>query len=170
MPNSPPLRGKLFLLVFGLSYATFFAIKKTMDYFGVDKGGYQRVGKNVIFHPSVRNRVSGSEVPIKAIAIGGKSRSALLPQVPTFAELGYPEVETHAWFGLFLPAGSPKEAVSRIYSDVKRILEEPDFRQKQLVERGYEVVGSSPDEFVSYMKTDSESRRRAVKISGARAE
>ena len=48
---------------------------------------------------------------IKAIAIGGAKRSPLFPEVPTFAELGYPEVETHAWFGLFLPAGSPKEAV-----------------------------------------------------------
>src|ERR687891_2333102 len=49
---------------------------------------------------------------IKALAIGGASRSPLLPQVPTFAELGFPEVETHAWFGLFLPAGSPREAVT----------------------------------------------------------
>src|SRR5438477_1468053 len=46
---------------------------------------------------------------IKALAIGGPQRSLLLPQVPTFAELGYPEVETHAWFGLFLPARSPAE-------------------------------------------------------------
>ena len=107
---------------------------------------------------------------IKAIAIGGKSRSPLLPQLPTFAELGYPEVETHAWFGLFLPAGSPQEAVSRIHADVRRILDEPEFRQKQLIDRGYEVVGSSPDEFAAYIKRDSESRQRAVKISGARAE
>ena len=107
---------------------------------------------------------------IKAIAIGGKSRSPLLPQVPTFAELGFPEVETHAWFGLFLPAGSPGDAVSRIHKDVKQILDEPEFRQKQLIERGYEVVGSSPDEFASYIRKDSESRQRAVKISGARAE
>ena len=47
---------------------------------------------------------------IKAIAIGGTQRSPLLPQVPTFSELGYPEVETHAWFGFFVPAGSPREA------------------------------------------------------------
>jgi tripartite-type tricarboxylate transporter receptor subunit TctC len=107
---------------------------------------------------------------IKAIAIGGKSRSPLLPQVPTFAELGYPEVETHAWFGLFLPAGSPGDAVSRIHKDVKQILDEPEFRQKQLVERGYEPIGSSPEEFASYIKSDSESRSRAVKISGAKAE
>jgi tripartite-type tricarboxylate transporter receptor subunit TctC len=107
---------------------------------------------------------------IKPLAIGGAQRSPLFPQVPTFAELGYPEVETHAWFGLFLPAGAPREAVSRLYQDTKRILDDPEFRQKQLIERGYEVVGSSPEEFSSYMKTDSASRARAVKISGAKAE
>jgi len=107
---------------------------------------------------------------IKPIAIGGAKRSPLLPQVPTFTELGYPEVETHAWFGLFVPAGSPKEAVSKIHSEVKRILDDPEFRQKQLIDKGYEVVGSSPDEFIAYIKKDSESRARAVKISGAKAE
>jgi tripartite-type tricarboxylate transporter receptor subunit TctC len=107
---------------------------------------------------------------IKALAIGGQARSPLLPQVPTFTELGYPEVETHAWFGLFLPAGSPAEAVQRIYLDTKKIIEESDFRQKQLVEKGYEVVGNSPAEFVNYLKKDRESRGRAVKVSGAKAE
>jgi tripartite-type tricarboxylate transporter receptor subunit TctC len=107
---------------------------------------------------------------IKPIAIGGVKRSPLLPQVATFAELGYPEVETHAWFGLFLPAGSPREAVSRIYGDTRKILEDPDFRQKQLIDKGYEVVGSSPGEFLNFLKTDRENRGRAVKISGAKAE
>ncbi len=107
---------------------------------------------------------------IKALAIGGTKRSPLLPDVPTFAELGFPEVETHAWFGHFLPAGTPKEAVARIYQDTKKIIEEPTFRQKQLVEKGYEVVGSSPEEFAAYIRTDSEKRARAVKISGAKAE
>ena len=107
---------------------------------------------------------------IKALAIGGAKRSPLLPEVPTFAELGYPEVETHAWFGFFLPAGSPNTAVEQLYQKTKAILEEPEFRQKQLVDKGYEVVGSSPQEFAAYMKKDFESRGRAVKISGARAE
>jgi tripartite-type tricarboxylate transporter receptor subunit TctC len=107
---------------------------------------------------------------IKPIAIGGKARSPLLPQVPTFAELGFPEVETHAWFGFFLPSNSPKEAVARIFQDTKKILDEPEFRQKQLIDKGYEVVGSSPEEFSGFIKTDRESRGRAVKISGAKAE
>ena len=107
---------------------------------------------------------------IKAIAIGGAKRSPLLPEVPTFAELGYPEVETHAWFGFFLPANSPREAVQRIHADTKKVLDDPEFRQKQLIDKGYEVVGSSPDEFAAYIRKDSESRGRAVKISGAKAE
>jgi tripartite-type tricarboxylate transporter receptor subunit TctC len=107
---------------------------------------------------------------IKAIAIGGTKRSPLFPEVPTFAELGYPEVETHAWFGFFLPAGSPKEAVARLYADTKRVIDDPEFRQKQLIDRGYEPVGSSPDVFLGYIKTDRENRGRAVKISGAKAE
>src|SRR5437868_975906 len=107
---------------------------------------------------------------IKALAIGGPKRSPLLPEVPTFAELGYPEVETHAWFGLFLPAGSPREAVDRIYQDTRKIIEEPEFRQKQLIDKGYDVVGSSPEEFTAYIKKDSAARARAVHISGAKAE
>ena len=107
---------------------------------------------------------------IKALAIGGKARSPLLLQLPTFAELGYPEVETHAWFGWFLPAGSPQEAVTRIYKDVKAILEDPEFRQKQLIDRGYEVVGSSPQDFSAFIKVDFKKRGEAVRISGAKAE
>ncbi|HJY76224.1 MAG TPA: tripartite tricarboxylate transporter substrate binding protein [Burkholderiales bacterium] len=107
---------------------------------------------------------------IKALAIGGAQRSALFPQVPTFADLGYPEVETHAWFGLFLPAAAPREAIARLYQDSSRLLQDPEFRQKQLVDRGYEVVGSSPEVFAAYIRKDSENRARAVKISGARAE
>ena len=107
---------------------------------------------------------------LKPIAIGGAKRSPLLPEVPTFAELGYPEVETHAWFGLFLPAGAPREAVARLYQDTRKILDEPQFRQKQLIEKGYEVVGSSPAEFSTYLKKDLEARGIAVKISGAKAE
>ncbi|MSQ89604.1 MAG: tripartite tricarboxylate transporter substrate binding protein [Betaproteobacteria bacterium] len=107
---------------------------------------------------------------LKALAIGGAKRSALLPEVPTFAELGFAEVETHAWFGLFLPAGAPREAVARIYQDALRILEEPEFRRKQLIDRGYDVVGSSPASFEAFLKTDSASRALAVKISGAKAE
>src|SRR5688500_5640823 len=107
---------------------------------------------------------------IKALASGGRSRPPPFPQVPALSELGCPGVETHAWVGLFLPAGTPPEAVTRLYQDTRKVLEDPEFRQKQLIDRGYEVVGSGPEEFTAYIRQDSESRRRAVQISGAKAE
>jgi tripartite-type tricarboxylate transporter receptor subunit TctC len=107
---------------------------------------------------------------LKALAIGGPQRSPLMPDVPTFAEQGYPEVETHAWFGLFVPAGTPRAAVDRIQRDVAAILREPGFREKEIAQKGYDLVASTPEEFAAYLVRDREARGRAVKISGARAE
>jgi tripartite-type tricarboxylate transporter receptor subunit TctC len=107
---------------------------------------------------------------LKALAIGGPARSPLMADVPTFAEQGYPEVETHAWFGLFVPAGSPRGAVDRIQRDVAAILTEPAFREREIVGKGYDLVASTPEAFAVYLVRDREARGRAVKLSGARAE
>ncbi len=107
---------------------------------------------------------------IKALAIGGPKRSPLLPEVPTFTELGYPEVETHAWFGLLVPARTPRAAIARIHRDTAAILTEAEFLQKEIIGKGYDLVASSPEEFAAFLTRDSDSRGRAVRISGARAE
>jgi tripartite-type tricarboxylate transporter receptor subunit TctC len=107
---------------------------------------------------------------LRALAIGGTKRSPLMPDVPTFAEQGYPEVETHAWFGLFVPAGTPRATVERIQRDVAAILNEPGFREKEIVQKGYDLVASPPDAFAAFIVADREARGRAVKLSGAKAE
>ncbi len=107
---------------------------------------------------------------LRALAIGGPARSPLMPEVPTFAEQGYPEVETHAWFGFFVPAGSPRAAVERIQRDVAAILNDPAFRDREIAGKGYDLVASSPDAFAVYLVRDREARGQAVKLSGARAE
>lgn len=117
---------------------------------------------------SSRAHVQGGR--LKALAIGGPKRSPLMPDVPTFAEQGYPEVETHAWFGLFVPAGTPRAAVERIQRDVAAVLNEPGFREKEVVQKGYDLVASSPDAFAAFIVKDREARGRAVKLSGAKAE
>ena len=107
---------------------------------------------------------------VKPLAIGGTKRSPLLPDVPTFAEVGFPEVETHAWFALFVPAATPRPVVERINRDAVAIVNDPEYRQKELVDKGYDPVGNRPEEFATFMKRDLEGRGRAVKLSGARAE
>ena len=107
---------------------------------------------------------------LKALAIGGKTRLALLPDIPTFTESGFPDVPANAWFGLFVPAGTPRDIVMKLHAEVTRILKDPEFVQKEIMAKGYEVVASTPEEFAGFLVTDSARNARAVKISGAKAE
>ncbi len=107
---------------------------------------------------------------IKPIAIGGKARLSMLPDVPTFTESGFPEVPANAWFGLFAPAGTPRDVVVKLNAEVTKMLREPEFNQKEVIGKGYELVAGTPEEFAAFLVTDSQRNARAVKISGAKAE
>ncbi|MBL8382090.1 MAG: tripartite tricarboxylate transporter substrate binding protein [Burkholderiales bacterium] len=107
---------------------------------------------------------------LKAIAIGGTKRLPLMPEVPTFAESGFPDVPANAWFGLFAPAATPREVLAALHAEVTRLLREPEFAQKEIAGKGYELVAGTPEEFAAFLVADSARNARAVKISGARAE
>ena len=107
---------------------------------------------------------------LKALAVGGKTRLALLPDVPTFTELGFPDVPANAWFGLFAPAATPRDIVMKLNAEVVRILRDPEFVQKELTAKGYELIASTPEEFAAFLAADSTRNARAVKISGAKVE
>ena len=107
---------------------------------------------------------------LKAIAVGGKSRMPLAPEIPTFSESGFADVPANAWFGLFAPGGTPRDIVIKLNNEVTRIMKDPEFLAKEVVAKGYELVASSPDEFIAFLVGDSVRNARAVKISGAKAE
>jgi tripartite-type tricarboxylate transporter receptor subunit TctC len=107
---------------------------------------------------------------LKALAVGGKTRLALLPDVPTFTELGFPDVPANAWFGLFAPAATPRDIVMKLNAEVVRILRDPEFVQKELTAKGYELIANTPEEFTAFLAADSVRNARAVKISGAKVE
>ena len=107
---------------------------------------------------------------LKAIAVGGKSRLPLAPEIPTFSESGFADVPANAWFGLFAPGGTPRDIVIKLNNEVTRIMKDPEFIAKEVVAKGYELVASSPDEFTAFLVGDSVRNARAVKISGAKAE
>ncbi len=107
---------------------------------------------------------------LKALAIGGKARLPLLPDVPTFAEAGFPDVPANAWFGLFAPAGTPRDVITLLHGEIVRLFKEPEFVQKEIAAKGYELVASSPEEFAAFLAGDARRNAQAVRISGARAE
>ena len=107
---------------------------------------------------------------LKALGMGGAKRAPMMPDVPTLAELGYPEVEASVWYGLLAPAGTPRALVERIHADVLKVIRDPEFRDKEMLSKGYEPSGLGPDEFAALIVRETAARGVMVKISGARAE
>jgi tripartite-type tricarboxylate transporter receptor subunit TctC len=107
---------------------------------------------------------------MKAIATSGTKRSPLMPDVPSLVELGYPEAEMSTWYALHAPAGTPRPIVDRIHADVQKLMAEPEFREKEMMSKGYEPSTMGPDELAAYVRREFASRAPIVKVSGARAE
>jgi len=89
------------------------------------------------------NMASGK---LKPMAQTGKLRSQLVPDLPTVAESGYPDYDLSIWVGMYAPAGTPKAIVQRLHDEIGAIMGAPQMR-KELLEKGYDVVLTSPEEF-----------------------
>jgi tripartite-type tricarboxylate transporter receptor subunit TctC len=84
---------------------------------------------------------------MKPLAIASKQRSPLFPNVPTVQELGYPYLSAGIWYGIFAPAGTPRPIVDKINADVRAILRDPQFAEKQITSKNLRVVAGTPQEF-----------------------
>jgi tripartite-type tricarboxylate transporter receptor subunit TctC len=105
---------------------------------------------------------------IKAIAYGGKTRSAAYPQVPTMTELGYPEVDANVWVGLFGTSGMAAATVQKIHRDAVAVISEPDFRQREIEGKSYDFVGAGPEDFKRHITRESASRKSTLTTAGVR--
>jgi tripartite-type tricarboxylate transporter receptor subunit TctC len=106
---------------------------------------------------------------LKALAVLGPKRSALLPDVPTMAEAGVTGYALTNWFGLLAPAGTPKETVSKIHGDVTKTLRDPEI-QKKIADMGANVVGNSAEEFGAAMRAESAQWAEIIKSANIKAE
>ena len=106
---------------------------------------------------------------VKALAVTTAKRSALAPELPTIAESGLPGFDITTWFGVFAPAGTPHAVLEVLHSEFTRALAAPDVREKMLA-LGAEPVGSRPEEFAEYIRTETAKYARLVKSSGAKAD
>ena len=116
--------------------------------------------------PSVIQHVRSGR--LRGIAVTTKTRSASSPDLPTIAELGYPDFEASSWFGLLGPAGMPREIAMKVQAEVARVIKIPEIREK-LVQQGVDPVGSTPDEFASYIRAETEKWAKVVRMAGAKA-
>jgi tripartite-type tricarboxylate transporter receptor subunit TctC len=106
---------------------------------------------------------------LKALAVTGERRSPAAADLPTVAESGLPGFAASGWWGLLLPAGTPKALVTRLHREVVRVLQAPDVRER-LAANGIDPVGNNPDEFAAYIRQEMAIWSKVVKDAGLRAE
>jgi tripartite-type tricarboxylate transporter receptor subunit TctC len=104
---------------------------------------------------------------LRALAVAGPQRLPQLPDVPTAAEAGLSGYEVSIWFGLLTPAGTPRDIVARLNTEVVKALASPRL-QVSLGAQGFDVRASSPEQFASLIGTERERWTAAIKAAGVR--
>jgi tripartite-type tricarboxylate transporter receptor subunit TctC len=106
---------------------------------------------------------------LHALAISSAKRHPLLPDVPTFAELGYPEIEEYTWVGFFAPAGTPPDIVQKLNDGINKALQVPEVRDR-LVALTFEPIGGTPQQFADYVRDEVVRWSKVVKETGAKVD
>ena len=106
---------------------------------------------------------------LRALAVTGKKRSALLPELPTLAESGLPGYEAGSWYGILAPAGTPAAVVARLNLEINKALRQPEVSER-LAAEGAEVIGGTPEEFTAHIRDELARVRKILRDGGIRME
>jgi tripartite-type tricarboxylate transporter receptor subunit TctC len=102
---------------------------------------------------------------LRPIAAASPQRHRLLPDVPSFAELGYPGIDIALWYGVVVPGGTSAPIVQRLNAELVKILDMPDVR-KNLGEQGADLQGGSAEDFAAFMRNETARWGVVVKEAG----
>lgn len=125
-----------------------------------------QVSAGIIAAANARKHVETGK--LRALATVGRSRSALLPDVPTFAEAGYPGLDRATWSGIFAPANTPRAIVEKIGADINQVLAQTELRTRMLENFGWALKGSTPAEFADIARSDYEFWGEAIRAANLR--
>ncbi|MEO8858759.1 MAG: tripartite tricarboxylate transporter substrate binding protein [Burkholderiaceae bacterium] len=110
---------------------------------------------------AARPQIAGGK--IKPLAVLDSERHPLLPNVPSIAELGYPELAVSTWFGILVPAQTPKDIVDKINAEIMRVVTSPEIVEKYKAMGVNPVKAHSADQFAAFLKTDIERWAKVIK-------
>jgi tripartite-type tricarboxylate transporter receptor subunit TctC len=127
-------------------------------------------GEVAIIMPPLAGTLSHVEsARMRALAVTSTSRVKMVPQLPTVAEAGVPGFESGQWYGVFVPAGTPADVVTRLQTEIARVVRLPDVGE-QIAQQGSIATGDTPEQFGAYLRQDIAKWAKVVKASGARVE
>lgn len=104
---------------------------------------------------------------LRALAVAGRSRAQVAPQLPTIAESGIPGFEIDVWHGAMAPAATPQDIVAKLHAEIVKILAQPDMKERMLAV-GFEPVGDPPDKFAAYLRVEVEKWSKVVRQADIR--
>jgi tripartite-type tricarboxylate transporter receptor subunit TctC len=162
----PQLVGELFRITLGLGH----------DLVHVPfKGGGEAIASALGGQTQVSFGSLAPAVPLvkdgrlRALAVASNARSPVLPDVPTMAEAGYPEVEGESWFAVVVPAGTPKEIIEKLNREIARAVAAPEVAQRLAV-LGYAAVSSSPEDCAAKFRAEAAKWTKVISVSGIKGE
>ena len=106
---------------------------------------------------------------VRVLAVGSQQRSPSMPEVPTIAESGYPGFEVISWWGVLVPAATPKDIVARLHSEITKIMATPEARDR-IGALGADILTNTPEQFAAYIRSEQVKWAQAIKESGARVD
>jgi tripartite-type tricarboxylate transporter receptor subunit TctC len=106
---------------------------------------------------------------LRGLATTGPRRSKVLPELPTVAESGYPGFDTSQWYGILVPAATPRSITERIRNEMLKVLQHPDMRAA-LVSQGVELETTTPEGMAARIKTETATNAAVIKAAGIRVE
>jgi tripartite-type tricarboxylate transporter receptor subunit TctC len=106
---------------------------------------------------------------LRALAVSTKQRSQPLPDIPTMAEAGYPEVVGESWFVVVVPSGTPRDIIALLQRDIAKVVALPDMKER-LATLGYEPVVSTPEDCAALMKSEMARWTKVIRDAGIKGQ
>lgn len=104
---------------------------------------------------------------LRGLAVAGRERVSIIPDVPTMAEAGFPGIEAIGWNGIFVPAGTPRAVIDRLQQEIARIMATKEMRD-DAVTMGSQVGGDKPEEFAAYVRSEIRKWGKVIKDANIR--
>jgi tripartite-type tricarboxylate transporter receptor subunit TctC len=133
------------------------------------------IGSTVAGHTPIAFTTPPPVVPqvkegkLRALAVASKTRLQALPDVPTMAEAGYPDIEGEAWFAVIVPARTPKEIIALLHGEIVKIIALPDMKER-MATLGFDPIGSAPEECAAQFRTEAAKWGKVIREAGIKAQ
>jgi len=102
------------------------------------------------------------------LAVTSQTRSPALPDVPTMAESGYPDIEGEGWFAFIVPAGTPKDVIALLHREIMRAIALPDIQDK-MAALGFSILGMTPEESAALFRSEGAKWSKVIRAAGIKA-